>query len=75
MTGQQINHLVKMANQIVLNLSAAGDDEEVARQACEHMRKCWSPLMKREMADYLNQQGEGLSPVAYRAVAQLVAPI
>jgi formate dehydrogenase subunit delta len=68
---QQIKHLVKMANQIAQNLASAGDDEEVAKQASEHINKFWTPLMKQQITSHLNDDGEGLTPVASKVIVKL----
>lgn len=71
MSASQIDHLVKMANQIALNLAAAGDDDTVAEQAYDHMKRFWSPLMKQQITAYLEKDVGDLTPASAKAVAKL----
>ncbi len=74
MPQEQLNHLIKMVNQIALNLSAAGDEDEVAYQTSEHIQKFWSPLMKQQIKGCIDNQETQLIPIAYKAVTRLEAP-
>lgn len=69
MAPRQIDHLVKMANQIALNLAPCGDEEAVAQKTGEHIAKFWTPAMRRQLVDYHHAGGDGLAP----AVARLLA--
>lgn len=71
MTAGQIDHLVKMANQIALNMAAWGDEQDVAHMTGEHLRKFWTPDMCRQLIDYRQSGGEGLSPVVQIVVASM----
>lgn len=71
MSAEQQHHIVKMANQIVLNMGAAGDENEIAKHASEHMRRFWSPLMKQRAAEILQAENDALTPVAKKALTQL----
>lgn len=73
MSSEQVGHMIKMLNQIVLNLSAACDDEEAAHRACEHMQKFWSPSMKQRIAEYAQTDTESLSEISRRALDQLLS--
>ena len=68
MSPSQIERLVKMANQIALNLDVGGDEEAVAKKACEHLDKFWTPAMREALTAYWQQGGEGVSPVLSRAL-------
>ncbi len=63
--------LVMMANQIVRNLAVQGDERAVG-MAAGHMRKFWEPRMHRQIRQYLQAGAVGLTPLAKRAVEQLV---
>ena len=71
MTGRHIAQLVKMVNQIALNMAAWGDEISVAHQTGEHIRKFWTPAMCRQLLDYYHGDGEQLSPVAKRVLADM----
>lgn len=62
MSGRQIDHLVKMANQIALNFGELRKPEEAARKTAEHLQKFWTPDMRRQLSAYAEEGGDGLSP-------------
>lgn len=63
MAAKQIDQLVKMSNQIALNMAAWGDEQEVVRMTGEHMNKFWTPAMCRQLLSHHNNGGDGLSSV------------
>lgn len=71
MNAGQVDHLVKMANQIALNMGAWGDEEAVARKTAEHLEKFWTPDMRELLRTCRTGNGGELSPVAARAMALL----
>ena len=46
MSQPQLQRLIKMINQIALNMSANGDPKMVGYQVAQHLEKFWSPPMK-----------------------------
>lgn len=62
-----IERLIYMANQIARNFAVQGEDEAVAATA-DHLAKFWDPRMK---AQIFAHDGEGLCPIAARAVSAL----
>ncbi len=71
MPGRQVDHLVKMANDIALNMAACGDEQAVARATLEHLQKFWTPAMLGQLIEYHRTGGTDLSP----AVATLLASL
>lgn len=63
------NPLVKMVNQIAVNMTGAGDQHAAAIAA--HITKFWSPSMRRQIRLYLAGGGTALNPAAQRAVELL----
>ncbi|MEZ0123005.1 MAG: formate dehydrogenase subunit delta [Candidatus Reddybacter sp.] len=72
MSENSSEHLVKMANQIVQNIPAATAEARIA-SAADHMDKFWSPLMKKQIGEYLTAGGEDLLPEAAKALEKLTA--
>ena len=72
MAGRQIDRLVRMANQIALNMSGWGEAELVAARIGEHLTKFWTPDMRTQLLGYHRAGGEELSPVVEEAL-RLVA--
>ncbi len=70
-SSKQVAQLVRMANQIALNMSAWGSEADVARKTEEHITKFWTPDMRRRLQEYSEQGGEDLSPAVLRVVDSL----
>ncbi len=58
MTAKQIDHLVKMAEQIALNLGAGRDDQAAAEHCAEHIQRFWTPAMRRQLREFQQAGGE-----------------
>ena len=71
MRAAKIDRLVKMVNQISLNMSSNGPADEVAMQVAEHLEKFWSPPMKSLVSDYADDNTVGLASISHNAVIQL----
>ena len=71
MAARQIDHLVKMANQIALNLGAGHYDDAATRTAA-HISRFWTPAMRRQLVEYwLN--GGTVEPVVAMTLETLKA--
>jgi hypothetical protein len=53
----QIERLVKMAEQIALNLGA-GRDEAAAQRTAEHISRFWTPDMRRRLMEFWHGGGD-----------------
>ena len=71
MSANSSEHLVKMANQIVQNIPAATAEARIA-SAADHIDKFWSPLMKKQIDEYMTEKGEGLLPEADQALRTII---
>lgn len=69
MTAKQVTQLVKMADQIALNLGAGHDPAAAARTA-EHIKRFWTPAMTRQLVVFWREGGE-VAPVVAAALAKL----
>ena len=67
---QELDHLVKMANQIADNFSFHGD---AGARIEDHLKRFWAPSMRRSLAEYAAGGGEGLKPVVKEALKRLDA--
>lgn len=63
-----MDHLVRMANQIAENFSF--HDDQVARTA-DHLQRFWAPPMRRKLAAHAESGGEGLAEPVIEALGQL----
>ena len=66
---KQVRHLVKMADQIALNLGA-GRDPAAADRTAEHIERFWTPAMTRQLVVFWREGGE-MAPVVAAALAKL----
>ncbi len=72
MSQSKLDRLVKMVNQIALNMSANGADKMVADQVAQHLEKFWSPPMKNLITEQAECTDIGLTPIARLAVRNLL---
>ena len=72
MSQSALDRLVKMVNQIALNMRVNGTDVMVADQVAQHVQKFWSPAMKNVLIQESEETDIGLSPVALLAVQALM---
>lgn len=56
MAARQIEQLVKMANQIALNLGA-GHDHAAAAKTAQHISRFWTAAMRRQLIEYWRAGG------------------
>ncbi len=66
----QLEHLIKMANQIALNFGEQRDLNEAAQKTAEHLKKFWTPAMREQLATYAAEDGEALSPAVRELLEQ-----
>ena len=70
MSGQQIDHLVKMANQIALNFGSERDLNHAAAKTREHLKKFWTRDMRGQLVAYADDGGADLSPCLQQMLEQ-----
>ncbi|HEY2591346.1 MAG TPA: formate dehydrogenase subunit delta [Steroidobacteraceae bacterium] len=68
-----VDHLVKMANEIGSFFAGASPPEQAPRDVATHLRRYWEPRMRKAMLAHFAKGGAGLTDVARRAVAILAA--
>tara|TARA_B100001063_G_C16460199_1_gene402682 strand:+ start:371 stop:607 length:237 start_codon:yes stop_codon:yes gene_type:complete len=73
MIDHKINRLVKMINQISLNMRSNGEEDFVAVQVSEHLEKFWSPPMKDLISEHVDRKDLGLTSISHSAVKKLAA--
>ena len=66
----QTEHLIKMANQIALNLGAGYDDTEAQERVRSHFSRFWTPQMRRQLTAYWRAGGE-VAPLVAAALDAL----
>lgn len=69
-----IDHLIKMANEITSFWAGELGKEGAAAEVASHLRRFWEPRMRAQMIAYVEErQGAGLNEVAVQAVRMLAA--
>jgi len=66
-----IKRLVKMANDIADFFDSEEDKEIAAEGVRNHLQGSWDPRMKKLIIRHFQENGEGLSPLASRAIKKL----
>ena len=64
----ELQTLIKMANQIAANLSFQDDAED---QTLGHIERFWAPSMRKQLSDHAAAGGEGLDDLALQAARRL----
>ncbi|NKB32300.1 MAG: formate dehydrogenase [Pseudomonadales bacterium] len=71
MNDTELNHLIKMANQISDNVSHKDSPEVAAQRIANHMTRFWAPSMKDKIIQYAENGGSELKELTRLAVEQL----
>ncbi|BCJ90061.1 formate dehydrogenase subunit delta [Terrihabitans soli] len=66
MAGDNTKTLVRMANQIA-DFFAPYSGEQCVSGVQTHIKKFWSPVMRRDLAAHIEHGGEGLRPAVIEA--------
>jgi formate dehydrogenase subunit delta len=66
--------MVHKANQIALFFAAYPHDEAVDG-ILDHLKRFWEPRMRRQISDYVANDGANLHALVLEAVARLDAPV
>jgi len=67
----QLDHLIKMINQIASNNLYNDNVEQAAAKVANHIQRFWAPPMKQQIFNYAASDGSKLSPVVQQAIAQM----
>jgi hypothetical protein len=71
MLTSELEHLIKMINQIADNIAIGDDDAIIAAKVTKHLQLFWAPPMKKKIINYAASDGKQLNTVAKIAIAQL----
>jgi formate dehydrogenase subunit delta len=72
MAGDNIKTLVRMANQISDFFNPYSGEQAVSGIQT-HIKKFWSPVMRRDLAAHVEHGGEGLRPAVIEAFNRLMS--
>lgn len=71
MSNTELEHLIKMINQIADNIAIGESDESASVQLASHIKRFWARSMKQKIISYAQHDGEKLQPLVHKALAQL----
>lgn len=63
-----IQHLVKMANQIGQFFESEPDQNQAVIDVATHLKRFWDPRMRKAIISHVQTGGEGLLPIVAKAV-------
>ncbi|SDX48532.1 formate dehydrogenase delta subunit [Collimonas sp. OK242] len=64
-----VEHLVKMANQIGSFFESMPDHQQAMTDLTSHLTRNWEPRMRRELLAYIEERGgAGLKPFVLEAI-------
>ncbi|HTW38986.1 MAG TPA: formate dehydrogenase subunit delta [Steroidobacteraceae bacterium] len=68
-----IDHLIKMANEIGFFFEGESSPEQAPRDVASHIKRFWEARMRREILAHYARGGAGLTDLARAAVGLLAA--
>ncbi len=71
MSATELDHLIKMINQIADNIAVGQGDAVTAPKVAHHIDLFWARPMKEKIIDYAARDGEQLNAAARMAVSQI----
>ena len=71
MSSTELEHLVKMINQIADNITPGEGDDGRAREVAAHVKKFWAPSMIKTITEYAEDDGKNLQAAALAAISLL----
>ena len=72
MPDTELDHLIKMINQIADNIAIGETADTVAPKVADHVKRFWAPPMKEKIIHYMQCDGQRLQPAAKIAVSLLM---
>jgi formate dehydrogenase subunit delta len=68
-----IEHLVKMVNEISVFFESESPGEQAPRDVANHLRRFWEPRMRKQIIEHYNRGAAGLEDIGRAAVGLLAA--
>ena len=67
----ELQHLIKMANQIAQNIGIGASEEETIDKVENHITLFWAPPMRKKICDYIETGANDLHPFATKALLKI----
>ena len=71
MAGTELQHLIKMINQISDNMALTEIDELAAAKVADHIERFWARSVKGKIISYARSDGEMLKKMSMEAIRLL----
>ena len=71
MSSIELDHLIKMSNQIADNIAIGANDSTTASKVADHITRFWARPMKEQIIHYAASDGNRLNPIAKMAITLL----
>lgn len=65
-----IQHIVKMANQIGQFFESEPDQNQAVIDVASHLKRFWDPRMRKAIVRHVQNGGEGLLPIVMKAILE-----
>ncbi len=75
MSTNELDHLIKMANQIALNIGLGASEDETVDRVVKHINLFWAPAMREKICDNMQTSAGQLNSVAIKALVQINAQL
>ncbi|WP_101759375.1 formate dehydrogenase subunit delta [Oceanicoccus sp. KOV_DT_Chl] len=71
MSATELDHLIKMANQIADNIAIGEEQSVAAGKVADHIQRFWARPMKQQLFEHCRANASGLNACAAAAIASL----
>lgn len=71
MSTSEVKHLMKMVNQIAVNVKPGSTEVEAKEKLLKHVDLFWSTAMKQKVALHADENRSELDPIAFSALQDL----
>lgn len=71
MSTNELDHLIKMANQIACNIGLGASEDETVDRVVKHINLFWAPAMREKICANMQTSASQLNSVAIKALVQI----
>lgn len=71
MPGNELQHLIKMANQIALNIGMGASEEDIVDKIENHITLFWARPMREKICSHMDSCMDELNPATTKALLRI----
>ncbi len=75
MSENELTHLIKMTNQIALNIGIGCPEEDTIDKIENHINAFWAPPMREKICLHIHTHQNDLNPIAVKALLRIKAKL